>query len=585
VTTKAPPFYMTHLPQPYAVSTSVGSGKSRAAIRYISDPANGAMNFLYVAPSIKLLNQTRTNILKEQERVKSPRNVHMIHSESRADDTVSTAQTCLDSINAVEGNMGRVVLLTTQTFLNIVARIELPGYWGLILDEAFAPLDFLECHLGDDLAADAAYFMETLDVDPTDNHRVVPRAGKRGKLELIAEQKWRKVGSRMRGMEPFARAVLNPALRCELVLTDKVRAMLDGVSTPVGVEERDGESGSTLTVASFVTPDYFMQFREVVFMSALFEHTILYALWRKVYGVEFQQHPQIQANITRDVHKEQGPMISVGHLLHPNDNASKHNLSRNRHTGASGETAEGERIIDHAVENVDKFFGGRTYLLSVNNGYGYDSGSPLMVKYPAAVRIPVLSHGLNEYENVDNVAALAVVNPIPQYAKWIEERTGMTRSETYRAHRIHATYQAVGRTSVRNSSRAKKPKTFIALGCEDAAMLHTFFEGSRWLGHIGDIPDLKELRGVSTNQPSALTLDIVAYLQNLDPKVKTISSRELKSRVSPETASATWGRAARAVSSYSKEWKKVGQSLVRKVDHYGFTPEVVDPAEVAEAVA
>ena len=215
------PFYMTHTPQAHAVSTSVGSGKSRAAIRYLSHHEQATMNFLYVAPSIKLVEQTRRDLIKEGERVRSPRNVHMVHCQARTEDTGSTADECLRSINEVEGRMGRVVILTTTTFLSIISKIKHPENWGLILDEAFAPLEFLECHLGDNLQADASYFMETLDVDRKDNHRVIPREGKRTKLELIAEKKWRKVGSRMRGLEPFAQAVLNPALRCELVLTQE----------------------------------------------------------------------------------------------------------------------------------------------------------------------------------------------------------------------------------------------------------------------------------------------------------------------------------------------------------------------------
>src|SRR6185437_8597474 len=128
-------------------------------------------------------------------------------------------------------------------------------------------------------------------------------------------------------------------------------------------------------------------------------------------------------------------------------------------------------VIDWCVETADAYFGVRPYLLSVNNGYGYDSGTKLMLHFPGAERIPVISHGLNDYAQKDNVAALAVCNPIPRYAKWIEVRTGLTRAETYRAHRIHATYQAVGRSSIRNPRRSKLPKVFLTLGKEDADML------------------------------------------------------------------------------------------------------------------
>lgn len=569
------PFYMTHAPQPFsAVSTSVGSGKSRAAVQYIASAETGARNFLFVAPTIALVNQTQKALAKELERVNSARSVHLIHSQARADDIGGTGDECLTAINAVDGPMGRVVILTTPTFLDIVARIEEPKDWSIILDEAFAPLDFLECHLGADAERDRDYFMETLDVVADDSYRVVPRAGKRGVLQQIAMKKWRTVGHRMRGLEPFARAVLNPALRCELVLTERVTALLAGDADARATGEGDDESGSTIAVASFVTPEYFVGFEEVVFMSALFEHTILYALWRNVFGVDFRPHPVIRANVTRDLHREQGPYVSIGHLFHENDNASKHNLDRNRYTGQPKETNVGERVVDWAIESADAFFGERKYLLSVNVGYGYDTGTRLLARFPNAKRIPVVAHGLNEYQDWDNVAALAVCNPTPRYAKWIEERTGLTRQATYRAHRIHATYQAVGRSSVRNAKRSRRRKVFLTLGREDAALLHEYFEGSRWLGHVGPIGDLKALQnGGERRSPQEATLAdaIHAHLGGLSDDVRAVSSREVKGIVAADTPGSSWRKAVkRALQRPTTAWGWQGASFVRRVDLYGF---------------
>src|SRR5205823_1284585 len=107
------------------------------------------------------------------------------------------------------------------------------------------------------------------------------------------------------------------------------------------------------------------------------------------------------------------------------------------------------------VEQADEFFAGRKYLLQVNRGYGYDDGSKRIQKYPNATKIPTAAHGLNDYQQWDNVAALAVTNPLPQHCEWIMSRTGFTKAETNQSYRIHTTYQAVGRTSVRNPKRAK----------------------------------------------------------------------------------------------------------------------------------
>lgn len=55
---------MLRRPSLYAVSTSVGSGKTRAAIEYIASPEVSAQNFIYVAPTIRLVNQTADNLRK-----------------------------------------------------------------------------------------------------------------------------------------------------------------------------------------------------------------------------------------------------------------------------------------------------------------------------------------------------------------------------------------------------------------------------------------------------------------------------------------------------------------------------------------
>lgn len=66
----------------YAVSTSVGSGKTVAAVQYMVRPEASTQDFIYVAPTIRLVNQTEQLLRRTLESQHSIRSVHLIHSES-----------------------------------------------------------------------------------------------------------------------------------------------------------------------------------------------------------------------------------------------------------------------------------------------------------------------------------------------------------------------------------------------------------------------------------------------------------------------------------------------------------------------
>ena len=369
----------------------------------------------------------------------------------------------------------------------------------------------------------------------------------------------------MRGLEPFAKAILNPALRNELVDTPAALAMLE-----------DADGTATLQMASYVTPEFFKAFAEVVIMSALFEYTILHALWHKVFGVRFNEHPGIVPD--RDVHVEQGRRVSIGHILNPADGSSKRNLGRNFKTGATDEPEEGERVIDYAVQTASDYFGDAKYLLTVNHGYGYEENSKAMKAHPSAIRIPAMSHGLNLWDGTHNVAAFAVTNPKPHQQAWIERRTGMLAESVRMAYRIHVVYQAVGRTSVRNPRKAKSAKTFLTIGAEDARFLHSVWQGSTFLGQVGSLPALGELAAKTAGKAAGgksleLAKAILHHLETLAPHQSSISSRELKRKLGPTVSPRTWSRAVGLVA-MGADWGMERQSFVRRnAGSFGFTQE------------
>lgn len=555
----------------YAVSASIGSGKTRAAIQYMASTETVSQNFLYVAPTIRLISQTASDLEAHLgRRAGGPiRNVHLIHTESRLNDEVPTSAETLSVLNESAGNIGKIVLITTKTFLAILPSINKKENWRVILDEAFSPITFQKFFLGKDIRDGWDYFREIFQIDPNDNYRVVPAPGKAARVAEIASGNVKLAGQKFQGIKGFAQDVDNPAIRCELVMTLKTTALLDGaIDMESGLSERGTDS--VLLIASYVTPEHFEPFQEVIIMSALFRHTMLYHLWTRLFGIRFQEHPSFNKRTLRDIHKEQGKHVAIGHLLHKEDRSSKRNLSRNCHTAEIAEREPGLRVLDRAISLAAEYLKGSPFLLQVNNGYGYEPGMSFV---PAnAIPIPAMAHGLNSFQDVNNVVALAVTNPIPQEADWIMTRTGLSQEDAMRAYRIHTVYQAVGRSSVRKATQDRNRKIFLTAGYDDAWMLHGLFEGSTWLGQVGDLEAMSQLS--KTGKEGGLITDtaekIRLYLTSLSADIARISSRRVKAAIGADCTSRSWSKASFLVSQNDPEWTMEAQSFVRRDYRYYF---------------
>ena len=481
------------------------------------------------------------------------------------------------------------MIITTTTFLKILPRIQAPQHWRVIVDEGFSPVEFLKVHLGSRANEGLDHFLSVFAIDPAQDHRVVPAAGQSHWVEELAAGVLRRAGEKYVTLQPLAAAVSNPVMRCELVMTPKTHAILARTYV-AAVDEQQEEASrvaaeSILLIASYVTPEPFAAFGEVIFMSALFEQTLLCQMWTSMFNVAFIEHPAFPQTALRNIHVDQGMHVEVGHLLHPEDRSSKYNLERNISTGMPDEKVPGHRVIDHLVRLSAEHFEGSRFLLQTNNGYGYLNGSTSMPSN--AVRIPASSHGLNEFQDYDNVAALAITNPEPAQTRWIMDNTGLDRDQTNMAFRLHTTYQAVGRSSIRKAEPTSDRKIFLAVGYTDAQMLHDIFEGSRWLGQVGDMKCLAHINptGRLPTLERQLSNQIRDYLDTVSEDASRVSSTSIKKALNPTCGSSTWTRAVALASEYNDGWAMVGQSFVRRdAAYYGFVDESENMVEDAEAI-
>ena len=563
----------------YAVSTAVGSGKTKAAVEYIASKESTHQNFIYVAPTIRLIEQTTANLQKALKGSGSNRDVTMIHSESRQLEEVPVSVQTTDIINSVPVDGGRVVIITTTTFLKIIKDLTSPQHWRVIIDEGFSPVEFLKVHLGTRAEKGLDHFLEVFAIDPDQNHRIVPARGEVDWVELLATQGLRRAGDQYTTSQPLATAVFNDIMRCEMVMTEKTKSILGRTFTEKAPDKEHPArvaSESEFLIAGYVTPDWVRGFSEVIFMSALFEQTLLYHFWTRLFSVSFVDHPAFPKTVLRNIHIDQGMHVHVGHLLSDKDTSSRHNLDRSFFDGSLGEPEKGLRVIDKLVAISSEYFEEKRFLLQTNNDYGYFAGSPLMPSN--AVKVPASSHGHNEFQDYDNVAALAVTNPNPQETKWIQDKTGLSREQTQMAFRLHTIYQAVGRSSIRKAEPTSDKKVFLTAGHSDAMMLHEIFEGSHWLGQVGDMIYLAEAHADS--QPATaeqkLSQQILRHLDGVSEDTSMVSSRSLKELLGGSYGSNTWTRSVSLAlnDEYNHSWTFIGQSFSRRdAAYYGFVVE------------
>jgi hypothetical protein len=592
-------FYLARPLKAKALSAAVGSGKTFAAIRWMASPQKASTNFLYVAPTIELGTQTAGNLRRALATATGPvvRNVHLINSNTTEGKARFAA---LRALNAVDGGEGQIVIITTQTLLDVLAGISKPELWSVILDEAFDPATWDRFGLGTDVQAGWDYFSEVFAVDPEDGYRIIPKMGLKTLVADIADGRFMTVGSKYEGLQGLAKAVANPARRCEMLVTDRLSALLNGTPLPEPKRKPKDNNKATervLEYASYISPEFFSGFHDVLFLSALFEQTILYHLWTKALGVTFEPHPDFPSEMLRDTHGEQARFLAVGHLLHCDDTSSIENLSRNIFTGAVGEASIGDRVLDQVIRTASDHFDGQQFLLQTNVGKGYEVDS---VRVPSnAVVIPAYAHGLDKFQHVNNVVPLCITNPNPQRMIWVKDRTGMTSAQVGLSFRIHTVYQALGRCSIRSAANSTESKTLLVAGAADAKFIHSLFPGSLYLGQVGTLPSMKALAAKTSrnNTPqkedgktTATSKVILGYLEN-HPEIERISSRGLREATTPSSVTLcnrvlndgvsmsdiTWTRAVGLACLPGTGWTKQGQSLIRvTAAHYGLKAKAVD---------
>ena len=446
-----------------------GSGKThlfrRLAIRAAGDWFTQT-NYIYAAPTRELLDEVKDDLERDIAESGSPLAVAKIHSEADQRDDRYVSEWALDTINAAWRDNCEVVLLTTETFMNILTRIDNPGDFVVFMDEAIQPCTDITLNLRGNVAKrerQREAFFDVFTGELGQSLRAARNASRevkdmaRGKLAEDA------IIGGSKAMQQIAQAVESPMMDAELVRN----------------------SAKQIFVVTYVKPDMFQTFRSVTFLVALFKRTVLYQLWQAL-GARFERHEYFDQNIRGDMH-QMGKHLRVDWLLDDGDNTSKDVFIRNAETGQPKEKRKGKRVIDYLATLAAEVYGGEPFLLQSNTSWtAFLTRAGRRALPSSAEPIKVNVHGVNKYGLWQRCAILVTTNPSKALREWLERKLKMNAGEVCMLFRFPNFYQTSARFF--RDPEVKHGRWLLVPSRADAEALCEVWSGSTLGTKMGGAP-------------------------------------------------------------------------------------------------
>lgn len=435
------------------LSAPVGSGKTAAVINDIRD--NLDQSYIFVSPTIRLAREIKGRLDVALVNHGQGENVFLIVTEDA--NPTSVQRRVINRIEAKQPNEHHVLIVTTETFRNILPRItdNRKAEYNVFLDEGIDPVDQVKFN-----TRHQDLFLEPITVNEDSSFFINP--GRREILDTVANNP-----ERLATIEREELNIPNFRKLAKLLVSDIYDVYGDVLE-------------NSIRAIAFLRPDHFLSFRSVTMIMAIFEQSLLALFWTEKYGIEFR--PYETAHDLFDTHHAKGPRMRIHHLLHPGDNASRLNLERHFRTGERDTTAEnGERVIDRIAQIVEDNFGNLPYCWATNT-YFTNNGNVL-----SGNRMPVRCAGLDSFRRMDVVASLASMNPEPWVKNMITDRVEITDRNLYELWKLSFTYQTIGRCSIRDRT-SERWVDVIVLSRDCAERIRQLFPGSEIVGQLGDLP-------------------------------------------------------------------------------------------------
>ena len=231
-----------------------------------------------------------------------------------------------------------------------------------------------------------------------------------------------------------------------------------------------------LTFFSLLNPSVFQGFKHVTIAGANLDRSLLYKLFVKQ-GVKFKNNFLLEKQLRYKNHDDSAK-IEICYAI---EDVWSKELQEKTHNG--------KRYLNVLADAFEKEIGNEPFLWMGNLG----EGSENLFKSNLAQRLPSVSHGLNEFDQYNNVVILSAYNPTPELYQFLQFK-GLTPEEIRIAIQGEAVYQSVMRCSLRTDS--KNPVRIFVADKAIAEYLHSIFRQSSLRRPRVDIPEeLSEKRG------------------------------------------------------------------------------------------
>lgn len=395
------------------VSAPCSSGKTHSTCQHIAEQQTRC-NWLYVAPSIKLLNQTKIDLEKhglKPTMVTSETHKHRVAAE------------IVRHISLAEES-GTILMITWQSY-QILPFFENRQNWRVIIDEVPQVDSFYAIDLRQHIDELMAYVQLGETVNET-LATVIPVD--EGKLKRCLNRP----DDLTKTIYSFLSDVLSP---CRDVFVDLK------TWTDFGERRKFGKKGTCTRIyfLSMLTPELF---EGNILLGANIEDSLLYQWLSRYHGVPFKNYHPIRRNLRFTEHPpETGERLRINYLL-KDRGYSKYLAGK-----ALGD--DGRTWMDGLDKAALKCIGDRRFLYAVNNDY-----SGQLRGHPNGIQIPVISHGLNEFMDHNLLYFPVALNRAPRHLSMLNQ-LGLDDAMIKDSTINEVIYQALMRTALRDPQSEK----------------------------------------------------------------------------------------------------------------------------------
>jgi Type III restriction enzyme, res subunit len=435
----------------YYVSAACGSGKTYAVGQTIAKNRDNS-NYLYVAPTLKLLNETKV-VLKN-----FGVDCKMITSETDSTKVKSGIMKFLKDCEEV----GEVLLITLNAYLGL-SYFHNRDNWEIYIDE-MPQLDSLHPPFSLTVPTHKSLLLDYLNAEPYKEGLLRVEAIDVQKLRHLLEHKHDHI------LKEFKSILWNLVSPNYQVLIDE--NSWDNLNNSDDDDDDQGEQSSgqrkvrRLYFLSILTAE---AFRDTTILAANVESSLLYR-WLMDQGEHFNRDETI-CKLLRS-QKPIGDRLTLRYFIK--------GRSYSKYLGAKG--PEGNSLIDKMDGLALEEFGSDPFLYVSNK----DHPKADTEEWSNATSISLSAHGLNEYTNFDNFYFGASTNREPKHFQMLNQ-LGLTSEVIHRATTHEIIYQCLLRSSLRDHTSDRRVVALVPdelsantiaelTGCTDIQQLGSLLE-------------------------------------------------------------------------------------------------------------